>query len=172
MQQALRLVIAAFAAIALAQFSTSASAQTEAKQVKLTEKHIESFVAAQKDMESFAEKLQGGTADKPDPKMQAELESIAKKHGFASFTEYDDVAATISNIMAGIDPATKVFSDPTVAIKKEMEEVKNDKAIPENEKKQMLDDLNEAMKAAQPIQYPSNIELVTKHFDKLDAVLQ
>ena len=34
MQQALRLVIAAFAAIALAQFSTSASAQTEAKQVK------------------------------------------------------------------------------------------------------------------------------------------
>jgi hypothetical protein len=104
--------------------------------------------------------------------MQAELESIAKKHGFASFTEYDDVAATISNIMAGIDPATKVFSDPTVAIKKEMEEVKNDKAIPENEKKQMLDDLTEAMKAAQPIQYPTNIELVTKHFDKLDAVLQ
>jgi hypothetical protein len=166
MQQALRLVIAAFALIALAQFSSSASAQSEAKQVKLTEKHIEAFIAAQKDMESFAEKLQGGTADKPDPKMQTELEGIAKKHGFASFTEYDDVAATISNIMAGIDPSTKVFSDPTVAIKK------GDKTIPDNEKKQMLDDLKEALKAAQPIQYPTNIELVTKYFDKLDAVLQ
>ncbi len=172
MQQALRLVIAAFVAIALAQFSSSASAQSEAKQVKLTEKHIEAFIAAQKDMESFAEKLQGGTADTPDPKMQTELESIAKKHGFASFTEYDDVAATISNIMAGIDPSTKVFSDPTVAIKKEMEEVTGDKTIADAEKKQMLDDLKEALKAAQPIQYPTNIELVTNYFDKLDAVLQ
>ncbi len=172
MQQALRLVIAAFVAIAFAQFSSSAFAQTEAKQVKLTDKHIEGFIAAQKDMESFAEKLQGGAADKPDPKMQGELETIAKKHGFASFNEYDDVAATISNIMAGIDPSTKVFSDPTVAIKKEMEEVTGDKTIPDNEKKQMLDDLKEALKAAQPIQYPTNIELVTKHFDKLDAVLQ
>jgi hypothetical protein len=104
--------------------------------------------------------------------MQTELENIAKKHGFASFNEYDDVAATISNIMAGIDPSTKVFSDPSVAIKKEMEEVTGDKTIPENEKKQMLDDLKEALKAAQPIQYPTNIELVTKYFDKLDAVLQ
>jgi hypothetical protein len=172
MQQALRLVIAAFVAIAFAQFSSSAFAQTEAKQVKLTDKHIEGFIAAQKDMESFAEKLQGGAADKPDPKMQGELETIAKKHGFANFNEYDDVAATISNIMAGIDPSTKVFSDPTVAIKKEMEEVTGDKTIPDNEKKQMLDDLKEALKAAQPIQYPTNIELVTKYCDKLDAVLQ
>lgn len=172
MQQALKLVIAAFVAVALAQFSSSAFAQPEAKQVKLSEKQVEAFIAAQKDMESFAEKLQGGAADKPDPKMQAELENIAKKHGFANFNEYDDVAATISNIMAGIDPSTKVFSDPTVAIKKEMEEVTGDKTIPDNEKKQMLDDLKEALKAAQPIQYPTNIELVTKYFDKLDAVLQ
>ncbi|HEU4380141.1 MAG TPA: hypothetical protein VFR73_16330 [Hyphomicrobiaceae bacterium] len=172
MQQALRLVIAAFVAIAFAQFSSSAFAQSEAKQVKLTEKHIEGFIAAQKDMESFAEKLQGGATDKPDPKMQGELENIAKKHGFANFNEYDDVAATISNIMAGIDPSTKVFSDPSVAIKKEMEEVTGDKTIADAEKKQMLDDLKEALKAAQPIQYPTNIELVTKYFDKLDAVLQ
>ena len=61
---------------------------------------------------------------------------------------------------------------PSVAIKKEMEEVTGDKTIPDNEKKQMLDDLKEALKAAQPIQYPTNIELVTKYFDKLDAVLQ
>jgi hypothetical protein len=172
MQQALRLLIAAFVAIAFAQFSSSAFAQSEAKQVKLTEKHIEGFIAAQKDMESFAEKLQGGATDKPDPKMQGELENIAKKHGFSNFNEYDDVAATISNIMAGIDPSTKVFSDPSVAIKKEMEEVTGDKTIADAEKKQMLDDLKEALKAAQPIQYPTNIELVTKYFDKLDAVLQ
>ena len=172
MQQALRLVIAAFAAIALTQLSLAASAQSENKQIKLTEKQIDGFIAAQKDMESIAEKLQGAVSEKPDPKMQAELESIAKKHGFTNFGEYDDVAATVSNIMAGIDPLTKVFSDPRIAINKEIEEVKTDKSIPEAEKKQMLEELNEALKAAQPIQYPTNIELVTKYFDKLDAVLQ
>ena len=35
-----------------------------------------------------------------------------------------------------------------------------------------LSTCKEALKAAQPIQYPTNIELVTKYFDKLDAVLQ
>jgi hypothetical protein len=171
MQQALRLVIAAFAAIALMQFAGSVSAQ-EIKQVKLSEKHVEGFIAAQKDMESISEKLQGTGSDKPDPKLQAERESIAKKHGFTSFTEYDDVAANISIIMAGIDPATKAFSDPRIAITKEIDEVKGDKSIPENEKKQMLDELAQALKSAQPIQFQSNIELVTKYFDKLDAVLQ
>ena len=105
MQQVLRLVIAAFVAIALAQFPSSRSrrggqadpAQREA---------IEGFIAAQKDMDSFAEKMQGDS-DKPDPKMQAELETIAKKHGFASFNEYDDVAANISMVMAGIDPQSQ-----------------------------------------------------------------
>ena len=82
------------------------------------------------------------------------------------------MAANISMIMAGIDPQTKAFTEPTVAIKKEIEEVKADKSIPENEKKQMLDELNEALKTAQPIQHPGNIELVKKYFDKLDAVLQ
>lgn len=172
MQQALRLVIAAFMAIAIAQLATSASAQSETKQIKLAEKQIEGFIAAQKDMEAISEKLQGTPSDKPDPKIQTELEGIAKKHGFANFAEYDDVAATISNIMAGIDPTTKQFSDPRVAIKKEIDEITADKSIPDNEKKQMLEELNDALKAAQPIEHPTNIELVTKYFDKLDAVLQ
>ena len=171
MQQALRLVIAAFAAIALMHVAGSVSAQ-DVKQVKLTEKQIEAFIAAQKDMEAISEKLQGGVSEKPDPKIQVELENIAKKHGFANFGEYDDVAATISLVMAGIDPATKAFSDPRIAINKEIEEVKADKTIPDNEKKQMLEELTQALKSAQAIQHPSNIELVTKYFDKLDAVLQ
>ena len=75
-------------------------------------------------------------------------------------------------VMAGIDPQTKAFTEPKVAIKKEIEEVTADKSIPEKEKKQMLDELNEALKSAQPIQFPSNIELVTKYYDKIDAVLQ
>ena len=86
--------------------------------------------------------------------------------------EYDDVAANISMVMAGIDPQTKAFTEPKIAIEKEIEEVKADKSIPEKEKKQMLDELAEALKSAQPVANPGNIELVKKYFDKLDAVLQ
>lgn len=171
MQHMFRLAIVALAAIALMQFPGLASAQT-IKQIKLTEKQIEGFIAAQKDMSAVAEKMQGSASDKPDPKIQAELEAIAKKYGFANFGEYDDVAANISMIMAGIDPQTKAFTEPQVAIKKEIEEVQADKSIPDKEKKQMLEELNEALKTAQPIQNPGNIDLVKKNFDKIDAVLQ
>jgi hypothetical protein len=171
MQQIFRLMIAAVVALAAAHLSSPATAQT-IKQIKLSDKQVDGFIAAQKDMAAITEKMQGSTSDKPDPKIQAELESVAKKHGFKDFAEYDDVAANISMIMAGIDPQTKEFTEPQIAIKKEIEEVTADKSIPEKEKKQMLEELNEALKSAAPIQNPSNIELVKKYFDKIEAVLQ
>jgi hypothetical protein len=171
MHQMIRLAIAAVLAVAFACPSAIATAQP-VKQIKLTDKHVEGFIAAQQDMAGVAEKMQGSTSDKPDPKIEAELESIAKKHGFQSFAEYDDVAGTISMVMAGIDPQTKAFTEPQIAIKKEIEEVTADKSIPDKEKKQMLEELNDALKSAAPIQFPSNIEIVTKYYDKIDAVLQ
>ena len=172
MQHMLRLTIAALVAVAFAHFSGAALAQgSTVKQIALTAKHIEGFIAAQKDMATVAEKMQGNS-DKPDPKVQAELEAIAKKHGFASFTEYDDVAANISMVMAGIDPQSRAFTEPKVAIQKEIDEVKGDTTIPEKEKKQMLEELAEALKSAQPIQHPANVELVKKYWEKIDAVLQ
>jgi hypothetical protein len=171
MQQMLRLMIAALVAVALAPLSGVAVAQGAVKQIPLNDKHIEGFINAQKDMAQVAEKMQGNS-DKPDPKVQAELEAISKKHGFASFQEYDDVAANISMVMAGIDPQSRAFTEPKVAIQKEIDEVKGDTTIPEKEKKQMLEELAEALKSAQPIQHPANIELVKKYWEKIDAVLQ
>ncbi|MGE3065359.1 MAG: hypothetical protein AB7K67_07215 [Hyphomicrobiaceae bacterium] len=150
----------------------NAQDNTVVKQVKLTEQQVQGFIAAQKDMSAMADKVQGDTADKPDPKVQAELESIAKKHGFASFDEYDDVAANVSLVMAGIDPQTGAFTDPVTAIKKEIDEITADKTIPDKDKKQMLEELAEAQKTTQPIQFPENIELVKKYREQIDAVLQ
>jgi hypothetical protein len=164
-------MIAALVAVALAPFSGAVVAQGAVKQIPLNDKHIEGFIAAQKDMAQVAEKMQGNS-DKPDPKVQAELEAISKKHGFASFQEYDDVAANISMVMAGIDPQSRAFTEPKVAIQKEIDEVKGDTTIPEKEKKQMLEELAEALKSAQPIQHPANVELVKKYWEKIDAVLQ
>ena len=172
MQHMSRLMIATLLAVALTLFSGLAMAQGAVKQIKLDDKQVEAFIAAQKDMAAVTEKMQGITSDKPDPKIQAELEAVAKRHGFKDFADYDDVAANISMIMAGIDPQTKEFMEPPTAIKKEIEEVTADKSIPAREKKQMLEELNEALKTAAPIQNPGNIELVKKYFDKIEAVLQ
>jgi hypothetical protein len=164
----LAMLVAAVAALALVQTTGGAAAQA-VKQIPLSEKQIQGFIAAQKDMAAVTEKMQ---EDKPDPKLQAEAEAVAKKYGFASFAEYDDVAVNISLIISGIDPETKKFTEPREAIQKEIAQVKADKKMSAKDKKQMLDELNEALKNAEPIKFRENIALVTKYLDKLDAVMQ
>jgi hypothetical protein len=171
MQSVLRVMFAALMMAAVAYLPTAAKAQESVKQIKLTEKQVQGFIAAQKEMQPIMEKIQGATSDQLDPKLQAALEAAAKKNGFKDMAEYDDVAANISMVMAGIDPQTKVFTEPQAAIKKEIAEVTADKSMSEQEKKQVLEELNEALKWAQPIQFPSNIELVKKYYDKIDAGL-
>jgi len=176
MQQVVRVMLAAFAAVILVHASGAATAQPigmapAVKQIKLTEKQIEGFIAAQKDMSSILEKVQGAASDQLPPKLQGELEAAAKKHGFKDFAEYDEVVGNIMMVMAGIDPKTKTFTEPAIAIKQEIAEVTANQSMPAQDKKQMLDELNEALKSAEPIQFPSNIELVKKHYDKIDAAL-
>jgi hypothetical protein len=142
------------------------------KQVKLSEAHIKGFIAAQADMAKMSEKMQGAAADKPDPKIQSELETIAKNNGFKDFGEYDDVAANISIVMQGIDPQSGNFTDPIASIKKEIDDVTADKTLQEKDKTQMLSELNEALKTTQPIQFPENVELVKKNRVELEKVLQ
>jgi len=161
MPEVFRLLGAAAVAVALISALGTldpASAQAVTKQVKLTEKQVEGFIAAQKKMAAA--------------KVDAEFESIAKQHGFASLDELDDVEANILLVMDGIDPQSKAFAEPPVQIKRRIEEIKADKSMPETEMKQVLDELNEALKNAQPIQFPANIELVRKYYDKIQAALQ
>jgi hypothetical protein len=141
------------------------------KQVKLDNKLIEGFIAAQKDLAAMAAKLQAA-GDKPDPALQAELEGVAKKNGFASFGELDDVAANISMVMAGLDPQSGDYMDPIDAIKKEMDEIKKDDKIPEKDKKQMLDEMAEALKTTPPLQYKDNIGVVKKYQKEIEKALQ
>ena len=135
------------ALLALALFDPGAVTAQEVKQIKLTEKHIQGFVAASKDM---AQLYEGADPDKPDPKMEAQAAAVAKRNGFASLAEYDDASMNISMIMSGIDPQSKKFTEPPEQIKKEIAALKN----------------------AKPIQFKENIALVLKYFDKLAPLMQ
>ena len=169
MHQAVRRLALAFAfALAL---PSGASAQ-EFKEIPLTEKQVEGFIAAQKDLDALTKKSPPRPGEKPDQKVIQELETIAKRHGFASFNEYGEVASNIGIIMAGLDPKTKSFSEPPEIVKEQIEEVMADRSIPAKEKGQILEALKEALKRAEPIRQRSNIELVKKHYDRLDAIMQ
>ena len=165
-----RTAIHTLAALCIAGSFSTTWAQ-EPKQIKLTEKHVEAFIAAQKDMSAVVEKMQAGAAAKPNTAYDAELEAVTKKHGFRNFSEYEDVAATISIVMASIDPQSKTFMDPQTAIKKEIDDLRTDATIPDDQKKQLMEELQQAFMAAQPIQFPSNIELVRKYYDRIHAAL-
>jgi len=173
-----RKVVAAFVAVAGLMLAAPAMAQAPQggeqsfKQVKLTENHIKGFLGAQKEIAALAQQQSGQPTDKPDPKVQGEIEAIAKRHGFQSFVDFDDVAFNISLVMGGLDPQTGAFTDPIAAINKEIADITADKSIPEKDKKQMLDELNEALKSTPPLQYPENVEVVKKHRAEIDKVLQ
>ena len=140
----------------------------EIKQIKLTDKYIQGFVGAAKDMAKIYE---GVNPDKPDPKLDAQAAAVAKKNGFASLDEFEDVSTNISIIMSGIDPQTKKFTEPPEQIRREMAALRADKSVPEAQKKQGLAQLEALVKAAKPIQFKENIALVLKYFDKLSPLM-
>jgi hypothetical protein len=169
------LSVAALAAT-LATFSAN-SAQAQAggappqlKQIALTEKQVEGVIAAQKDMNPITAKLSPNA--KPDPKVLAQLEGVAKKNGFASYDEFNNVMDNIGLVMGGIDPTSKKYVGYEAVIKSEIAQVQADKKMSAADKKQALDDLNGSLKMPEPpVQNKGNIDLVSKYYDKLEAVM-
>jgi hypothetical protein len=145
-------------------------AQQQLKQIALTEKQVDGVVAASKEMDAITAKLQPNA--KPDAKVIAQLEAVAKKNGFASYDEYNNVMDNIGLVFAGIDPASKKYVGAEAVIKSEIAQVQADKKMSPKDKKQALDDLNMALKDPGPeVQNKGNIDLVAKNYDKLSPIM-
>jgi hypothetical protein len=149
----------------------AAAPQDDIKQIKLTDEQVKHFIAAQADLAAVASKIQAA-GDTPDPALQAELEGIATKNGFGNFAEFDDVAANISIVMAGLDSNTGNFVDPVEALKKERDDVQKDSSIPDADKKQLMDELTEAIGTTPKLEYKENIEIVKAHKAEIEKALQ
>jgi hypothetical protein len=140
------------------------------KQMALTDKQIDGVLAAQKEMDAIIEKLPENA--KPDPKIATQLDGAAKKNGFGSYDEYNNVVDNISIVLAGFDPATKKYVGTDALIKTQIAQVQADKKMPPKDKKQALADLDEALKSPPPpIENKGNIDLVAKYYDKLADAL-
>jgi hypothetical protein len=154
-----------------AQAAPPQAAQAPAiKQIALTDKQIENVLAAQKDMDAITDKIPNNAP--PDPKMDARLDEVAKKYGFAGYPDYNTVVDNISLVLGGIDPATKKYVGTETVIKAQIAQVNADKKMSAKDKKEALSDLNEALKQPQPaVENKGNIDLVLKYYDKLSEAL-
>jgi hypothetical protein len=147
-------------------------AEPQLKQIALTDKQIEGVLASQKELDAITEKLPQDAMDKPDPKVTAQLDVVAKKYGFADYADYNVVIDNISLVMSGFDPQTKKYIGNDAVLKQQIDAVQADKKMSAKDKKAALADLNEAMKAPAPaIENKGNIDLVGKYYDKLAAVM-
>ncbi len=149
--------------------SVPASAQ-ELKQLPLSDQQITSFVTAQTDFAPLIVKL-SEAGDKPDDSLKGDLDTVSKKHGFSNFDEYMDVNDNIAFVMGGINRNTMEFTEPVERLKKDLEEIKADKDIPDDEKKLAVEDLELEIKAAEPLKNRDNIEVVKRHFAELLKLL-
>lgn len=150
------------------QAAQPAPQQPALKQIALTEQHINQLVAAQKEVEELTAKLPEGPKAKPDPKLTAQIEDTVKKHGFASFAEYNDIADNVGLVLSGVDPKTKAYVGPEAVIKAQIAELQADKKMPAKEKKAALAELNAALKSPGPaVENKANIDLVVANYDKL-----
>jgi len=149
----------------------AAPAQAPAlKQIALTDKQLDGVLAAQKDMDAITEKLPENTA--PDAKVIAQLDGVAKKHGLASYDDYNNVVDNISLVLGGFDPATKKYVGQEAVLKAQIAQLQADKKMPAKDKKEALDELNQALKTPAPaVENKANIDLSGKYYDKLVAAL-
>ena len=157
------------ALLAIALFDPGVGNAQEVKQIKFTEKHVQSFIAVSGEMAKLSN---GANQDKVDSELEVEAEVLVKRSGFASLAEFDDVSTNIAMIMFGIDPQTKRFTEPPEQIKQQIAALKADKSVPQAQKKEDLAQLDAALKEAKPIQFKENIALVVKYFDKLAELMQ
>jgi hypothetical protein len=143
----------------------------EINQVRLTEKHIQGFLGAQKDLIAITAKLEAA-GDTIDDKLQKELDDIGRKHGFKDFADFEEIRANVMMVLAGIDPDNGEYSDPIELIKKDIEAIKADKALSPEDRKTQLEEMDEALKEMQPLKYKENIDVVKKFAKQIDEVLK
>jgi hypothetical protein len=158
-----------FAGSAIAQGQKDGQDQSQVKQIKLSEKQVRDFISAQKQLAPLASKLESA-GDQPDPALQKQIEQIAKSSGFSTLDEFDDVAANISLVLAGLDPQSGQFTEPPDQIKKDIDELKQDKQLPQKDKDQSLAEMQEALKRVAPLQFKENVAVVKKYQKELDQV--
>jgi hypothetical protein len=75
-------------------------------------------------------------------------------------------------VLDGLDPKSGQFTEPPEMIRKEIENLKQDKQLSQKDKDEALAEMQEALKTAKPLQFKENVALVKKYQNDLEAAAQ
>ena len=138
------------------------------QQIELTDDEVTRYVGSLDDMQKAMGDVAADAAQ-PDSKTMATLEAVAKKHGFRSFDEYNNVAGNISLVVDGIDPDSKTYVGQDKMIQKAINEAQADTKLSAADKATATKDLEAQLKAILPLKYRTNIDLVVKHYGQING---
>ncbi|MEO0671187.1 MAG: hypothetical protein AAFZ05_04090 [Pseudomonadota bacterium] len=174
----LALTLAGPASLTALLFATPAAAETPQasptiKQVRLTEQHVQGFIAMQKVLTELARSLEsaGASGAQGDEQVVQKLEALARENGYASFAEFDNIAANITLVISGIDPDTGKYADPRDLMRADIEDIRKDETLTDKERDELIKDLEAAIEGTPAVAYPENIEVVRKFAREIEGVI-
>ena len=107
----------------------------------------------------------------PDAKVTAQLDAVAKKNGFASYDEYNDVVDNISLVLGGFDPATKKYVGSEAVSRRRSPRSRPTRRCRQGQEGSARRPQRGAEGAGAAIENKGNIDLVGKYYDKLADAL-
>lgn len=102
-----------------------------------------------------------------DPKAKPQIEAVLKKHDFATYSDWADVAQSVLLAFGASDPDGG-GTDLAAEKKKVQDEIESDAALSADEKTSALKDLDEqfaALESFQPL--PGNVDAVKPYLEKI-----
>ena len=173
MRQALTRLIPFLAAATLALGAFAQEPKEDPiKQLKLTEAQVKSFISAQPDLATVAPKLQEARrqhrARRCRPSSTASPRSTALRASMSSTAS----PPTSRSSWPGSIPRSGEFTEPVEALKKELSDVTADASIPDADKKQLMQELTEAISTTPRLEHIENVELVKAHRAEIEKALQ
>ncbi len=169
---AIILAVAMSAPLAFAQQSTNEQAEVENfEQVQLTDAQVKGYIAAAPKLTELFDRMDRAE-NNPDPKLDAELETTAKKHGFKSYDELETVGSNISFVLSGINEEDGTFREPLEILQEELAAVEADASIAAEEKQQLVASIKESITLTPKLKFPDNVKVVKGNLKELTELFQ
>lgn len=142
------------------------------QQIALTDEKITDYIAAAPTVAGLIAKAGDAQAERPDPRLLADLNATARHYGFADYADYELTADNIVWILTGIDPLSRKFIGILAVTHEQAADVVADKNLSPKEHKRRIEVLHAQILTAAPVKFADNVALVTKYYDQLLAARQ
>jgi len=161
------LMVAVLAPLGL---STAASAQDGPafQQIQLTDAHVKGYLKVADKLPDVFERLDKAEG-KPGKKLQSEIKSLGRSGGFKSLAELEDVVATITFVMSGMDEDGN-FQEPSELLKAELKEIEADTEMKAKEKEEMTASIKESIEGTPKLKHAGNVDVIKANLQALLAL--